>query len=1194
MSSPLSFLSDLNESQRLAVEFDPDGVLQVIAGPGTGKTKVLISRVLYLLIIKEINPESIIITTFSNKAKEEILERLHNGLINTPINERSITVGTFHGICFSLLKKYGKNINVERFDVIQESDQDNIIKKAIADIPDQVLDRCNVYGRKVNLMEPKNNGEYGLSIRLVKKQISKLKNKAITFHDYQNSTDKDIPLEYFYSAYEEGLLRNEKIDFDDMLLYAYKLLKKINCIPKVKHVLVDEFQDTSVLQIQLMFLMARGSNVHSCGITAVGDPDQSIYLFREAMPNNFQEMANVCKLPVSNILLTENYRSTQKILHFSETLMNQQKKGRVNRVNLRAQFDLKFGPIYMNFPSLKAEALGIVAELIYLKSLSNGFKYNDFAILVRQNRQLIYIERALIDFRIPYRITKGRTFWEKKEVRTIMNLLRIVCSDHEPSAIKEVLLYPPRGLGVSGLAKISNRFMNAANAFEELKQSKNTLPRNGLKVVDGLIKSIEECREMLRVNLPTKDNLRLIFEKLYKDSQMEYLYLYHGDVRKADPKKEPDYQNVRHKNVLVVKEQLLEYVPSDELQTKNNEIESDIIDFLKATSQDSNPELAEEKISDATKQLDLASVSETSTHIPQNMADADNKSQLNIAYDKNFILDFIRSVSLFGSDTTESSATGLDSSDKVTLSTVHKAKGLEWSVVFVPGCSDGFIPSFFGDADDNDDDDDDDDDNNNNNNNNNNNDNVTASDNGKTDTGFSDDNKSFKYKITPEDLLDEERRVFYVALTRAKKYLYLSSIDFNEMSGMKLNKSEFLTNDFLKQCEPHQRIFDNIKCIKQFYESCDVPVDNPKFSFESLIEDYSLFLSNERTAFYWKKTPVFNKANINILENTGNQYLNDFTTAANIMDGFNKKKNMIKNNNNNNSTAKKSLLSSRKTLYTNTNSSFAPKTIDKKSSKTLIIPKAYAPKIVQREDSELDLLQPPTKICTSRKAIRSNVNKPTDNIYKRPMPLNLNVNKDNSAVEPFQSPTKNYALKSITVATGNNTTSDNVCKSPTKIFAPKPEDYYLRSPTKKKSYAPDKPKEIKLDDTTSSFTKEGEEEEESDNEVDVTAAEILHNPEELQIDESLILTDAASLAGKVLPVMNKKGKKKMGHIKEDGKCENASDAENLKTVNSRKKVTRGKIKKKRVLAPVGKDILSVLKKCQEKSKKIDTEYIELD
>ena len=915
-----AILSTLNKQQRLAVEFDPSAALQVIAGPGTGKTRVLTARVAYLLLKCGFRPRDIIVTTFTNKAAREMIERLGVLLEGTDVKVEDLFIGTFHSICLKILARFGSKIGLEPgWRIVEEREINSIIDDLIEKMPDPIRDYALSFNRVVNLCRPKNGGDtWVVHPKQVKNEISKLKSQAVLPEEYEQEPEHDVAVVYFYYRYQAALRALNALDFDDLLMFTFRLLCKERCLPYVQHVFVDEFQDTSGLQIDLMFLFARGRHHLSRGITVVGDPDQSIYAFRNAHSQNFASMAAKCPIPCSQVVLIENYRSSQRILDTSETLMKQQVKDRHQRLPLRAQFDCDFPPVYINFPVGFLQGVSLAKELLYLKSLPDLFSYDDFAILVRQRRQIKSIEQALIVHRIPYRIIRGRAFWELKEITAMLDLLRCVYSENDINAIIDCLLYPNKGFGqisaerlreVVNIRRDKNPDITAFSIVEHVAEQRipiNITPKARLIVKDfvSMIRSVREIAgpmEPFTSSQAFMTSLSEIFDKLYSLSGLEYEYLYKESNNSSQGKnikkkvkekdrergegvgeeeeegekgnddeegsagkriknsaagatgskkngilgKEPDYSNPRHKNIEILKEYFLD--------TKK-------LDNIPQTQTQPQPSLLSPTEGGRT---------------------CDLHEHLRI---------FFNSLSLYTSDTPQSDADAFESQNPnetakqgtVTISTIHGAKGLEWPVVFVPGCVEGIIPSIFpsGHKDEVSEDDDDDEDDKG----------KGSEDDMKTalEAGTNSKDEKGKSSKNPARLLDEERRMFFVAQTRAKVLLYLSSVkeDNNPIYG---GPSRFLTKEVLDTVCDKQMALDSVENITTLYEVMNksIPDGSEKlFSFKRLVSDYREFVQNRRESMVWNGRPIRNLLMLDITRNrvpspTSNLGITaDFSTAA--------------------------------------------------------------------------------------------------------------------------------------------------------------------------------------------------------------------------------------------------------------------------------------------------------------------------
>ncbi|CEP63621.1 DNA helicase SRS2 LALA0_S08e06810g [Lachancea lanzarotensis] len=815
-------LSSLNEKQLESVVFDHGKALQIVAGPGTGKTKVLTTRVAYLLLEKRLNPSDIVITTFTKKATMEMIERIGVLLEGTSINPKSLWIGTFHSICARVLRQHGWRIGLPKdWRTFSDSDTDPVFAKLVDKMPDQIRDHAHRYDRKINLLRPNSSRDWVVHPAAVKKMVSWLKSEGITAEEYRARNDHDPALLHFYDQYQAELTSQHALDFDDLLLNAFKLLAKQRCLSNIKHVLVDEFQDTNSIQLNLMYLFARGSGSRSQGITAVGDPDQSIYGFRNALAGNFQDMITHCPIPCSRIVLVENYRSSQKILTTSEMLIKQQLTGREDRLPLRAQFDSSFPPVYIEFPAKFLESRALAREILYLRSLPNLWNYNDFALLVRHRRQIRPLETALIEHRIPYKIVNGRAFWELKEINGMMDLLKCVYSDFEKNAILRALQYPARGLGAATAKKLETIVSEYDTPFSAMKSvisgpCKFEIPTKAVSVIQEFLTLITGCRELLS-SASDFQVISTIFDELYEKSGLQHEYLYVDGKKKADVNSQgdPNFANKRHLNIQLLREHIANFKPMNEDLAQRD------------GPGDDNPK--------GTKELNIHDV----------------------------LREFIDSVNLFSTETEvdESQMSKKQIQEKkkreeegfVTISTIHGAKGLEWPVVMIPGCIEGVIPCVFNNKDDTDD-----------------SENDSESEGAKTSTTSNSPRK--KRPKTNEGSLDEERRMFFVAQTRAKFLLYLTATSSNDSESKyeSSKPSRFLTTDLISTMCQEQKMFETMDSIEKLYSAVGrlLPSETSSFSINSLIKDYASFINFRRERMMWRGSTVIDTARLKLDENT--------------------------------------------------------------------------------------------------------------------------------------------------------------------------------------------------------------------------------------------------------------------------------------------------------------------------------------
>ena len=398
-------LESLNANQRKAVTAPCNGRLQIIAGPGTGKTKVLISRVAYLLISENIRPDNMIVTTFTKRAANEMIERLTKLVEGTDINIDKLIIGTFHSICFRIIKKYGKLIDLENYTIADERDKSYILKTMLTNLSAKDIERLDSFGEESlqKLRSHKANEKYhGLDLSVILKKISSLKSNCISHDVYSGKLKRNPALAFFYEKYQALLTDLKKLDFDDCLLECHRLVENFPVLNYIKHVLVDEFQDTNEIQLRLMYHFAKGNTngdpKYQNNVTIVGDPDQGIYAFRDAQSINFEKMSTYytkLNLSLDKISLNENYRSTSSILNISESLMNQQ-KGRMPKM-LKSQLDSSIKPVYSCLNSAKEEAKWIVYQISHLLSLPNSaVQEKDIAVLFRAAYQSRALEDELV------------------------------------------------------------------------------------------------------------------------------------------------------------------------------------------------------------------------------------------------------------------------------------------------------------------------------------------------------------------------------------------------------------------------------------------------------------------------------------------------------------------------------------------------------------------------------------------------------------------------------------------------------------------------------------------------------------------------------------------------------------------------------------------------------------------------------
>ena len=406
-----NILDNLNKEQREAVQ-TVQGPLLVLAGAGSGKTKLLTSRIAYL-IQNGVKPRNILAVTFTNKAAKEMKERLGNILGQDVV--KYMWVGTFHGICGRILRENIENYSFQsgkkldkNFSIYDETDSNAVIKQAV---------------KKLNL------DDKVYAPKLVKTIISNAKNKmqdAYTFATFARDF-KSQKIAAIYEEYENALNNNNAIDFDDMLLLTVKLLEQCKEVRQLyydrfQHILVDEFQDTNMAQYKLINMLYTNNEAEipeERSLCVVGDVDQSIYSWRGAdytIILNFQKDFKKTKL----IKLEQNYRSTANILNVANAIIENNTE-RVDKVLYSNKGD---GELIDYFEAQdEADEANFIASRIKQDS---GGDYNRFAILYRTNSQSRALEEACMAAGIPYRIYGGLKFYDRKEIKDIIAYLKLI------------------------------------------------------------------------------------------------------------------------------------------------------------------------------------------------------------------------------------------------------------------------------------------------------------------------------------------------------------------------------------------------------------------------------------------------------------------------------------------------------------------------------------------------------------------------------------------------------------------------------------------------------------------------------------------------------------------------------------------------------------------------------------------------
>ncbi len=421
-------LNGMNDKQAEAVR-TTQGPLLIMAGAGSGKTRVLTHRIAYLIDEKMVNPWNILAITFTNKAAREMRER---AILLNPATEETL-IATFHSMCVRILRREADHIGYDRnFTIVDPGEQRTLMKR--------IIKGFNLDSKKWNE-------------RAILGTISNAKNDLVDEVAYEQQAG-DMYTQIVakcYKAYQEELRRSEAMDFDDLIMLTLRLFDSNPDVlayyqQRYQYIHVDEYQDTNHAQYQLVKLLAsRFKN-----ICVVGDADQSIYGWRGADMQNILDFEK--DYPEAKVvLLEENYRSTKKILQAANDVINNNRNRRPKK--LWTQNDEGQEIVYYRAHDERDEAV-FVASTIDQEVRENGRDFKDFAVLYRTNAQSRTIEEALLKSNIPYTMVGGTKFYSRKEIRDVISYLNVIANTHDNISFERIVNEPKRGVGPGTLEKI--------------------------------------------------------------------------------------------------------------------------------------------------------------------------------------------------------------------------------------------------------------------------------------------------------------------------------------------------------------------------------------------------------------------------------------------------------------------------------------------------------------------------------------------------------------------------------------------------------------------------------------------------------------------------------------------------------------------------------------------------------------------
>jgi len=642
-------LQALNPEQLAAVTLGPEPAL-ILAGAGSGKTKVLTTRIAWLLSTGQLSPAGVLAVTFTNKAAKEMLTRLGALL---PLNVRGMWIGTFHGLCHRMLRAHCKLLNLPAtFQILDMQDQLSAIKRLHKQL---ALDE--------ERFKPK---ELQWFINACKEEGQRAHQVPVRDADQRHKVE-------FYRLYEEQCQREGVLDFGELLLRSYELLRDHDPVRehyqrRFRHILVDEFQDTNKLQYAWLKLLAgrmEGGRFVPAGnaVLAVGDDDQSIYAFRGARVGNMADFVREFGVR-QQIKLEQNYRSQAHILEAANRLI-EHNQGRLGK-NLRTDQGCGEPLRVYEAPSDYAEANWVVDEVRQLIG-RDGLPAHEVALLYRSNAQSRVLETALFNAGLPYRVYGGLRFFERAEIKHALAYLRLIDNPHDDTSLLRVVNFPPRGIGARSIEALQAA---AASAGCSLHDAVSAVPGKAGSHLAAFVALLDVLREGSQ-GQPLR--------------QIVVLVLQHSGLL-AHYRAERDASE-RVENL----EELLNAAESFVLQQGfGRDAVALPLDETAAASDSGFEEPSGETLSPLQAFLSHAALEA-----------GDNQAQ--------------------------------SGQDAVQLMTVHAAKGLEFDAVFITGLEEGLFPH----------------------------DNSSAS----------------------PQALEEERRLMYVAITRARQRLYLSHAQTRMLHG---------------------------------------------------------------------------------------------------------------------------------------------------------------------------------------------------------------------------------------------------------------------------------------------------------------------------------------------------------------------------------------------------------------------------
>ena len=674
--SPL--LQHLNPEQRAAVTLPPVPAL-ILAGAGSGKTRVLTTRIAWLLQTGQITPGGVLAVTFTNKAAKEMMTRLSAML---PVNVRGMWIGTFHGLCNRLLRAHYKLANLpQTFQILDTQDQLSAVKRL-----------CKQFNVDDERFPPKQ-----LQWFIAGAKEDGLRPRDIVATD--SDTRKKVEL---YQLYEEQCQREGVVDFGELMLRSFELLRDNDPVRehyqrRFRHILVDEFQDTNKLQYAWLKQLA-GAN---SAVLAVGDDDQSIYAFRGARVGNMADFVREFQVR-HQIKLEQNYRSYSNILDSANALISHNSK----RLGKNLRTDQGPGEPVRVYESTSdfAEAQWMVDEMRQL--VRDGTERKEIAVLYRSNAQSRVIETALFNAGMPYRVYGGLRFFERAEIKHALAYLRLLENPNDDTSFLRVVNFPPRGIGARSIEQLQDSARATGCSLHDAVSAVSGKAGSNLGAFVARIDVLRERTEGL--------TLREIIELLLDHSGL--LEHYKTEREGADRIENLEELVNAAESFVMIEGFGRDAVAMGGPSTSSGRTEEGTSSPARAEPVDRSSVRAE-----PVEALQARTSPSTSAAPTQDGFDESGEVMSPLAA-------FLTHAALEAGDNQAQAG-----QDAIQLMTVHASKGLEFDCVFITGMEEGLFPH--------------------------------------------------ENSMNDHDGLEEERRLMYVAITRARQRLYLSHSQTRMLHG---------------------------------------------------------------------------------------------------------------------------------------------------------------------------------------------------------------------------------------------------------------------------------------------------------------------------------------------------------------------------------------------------------------------------